>query len=90
MDELEYMDLSKFDSSINRKYNNRLKNELNEEIEKNLKLAKELNKEKKKVKKLSNINEKIISMNFRSSDQLINYPIAGKSSVNFQSSRKIL
>ena len=44
MDELEYMDLSKFDSSINRKYNNRLKNELNEEIDKNLKLAKELNK----------------------------------------------
>ena len=82
-DELEYLNLSKFDSSINKNYNGRLKNKLDEEKNKNLKLIRELNREKKKVAKLSNINEKIIAVNFRTTDQLINYPMAGKSSEKF-------
>ena len=82
-DELEYLNLSKFNSSINRNYNNRLKNKLDEERDKNLKLVKELENEKKKVETLTKITEKLIAVNFRTSDQIINYPIPGKSSDKF-------
>ena len=79
--ELKFLD--GFNNDLNYNYNKNLKNQLNEEKNRNQQLLDELNKERKRNKGLTGDFEEINATNFRTSDQLINYPIAGKSTDNF-------
>ena len=83
--QLKYLNLSKFGSTntMNIGYNSNLKNQLNEERNRNQKLMDELKKERKRNKELTEASGENIAVNFRSSDQTINYPIAGKNSDKF-------
>ena len=82
---LENLDISKLNipNSININHKKSIIHQLNKEKEKNIQLENELDLERKKVEKLEKASEEIIAVDFRSSDQIINYPISGKNADKF-------